>query len=80
MLADLGLAMEPAPPPESLAPTYAASADGSRIAVAGAKLTIHDSRTGAVLKQVDACGGQRVHSLLFVTTAGPRWWLQPRGV
>jgi eukaryotic-like serine/threonine-protein kinase len=72
VLADLGVAAGTPLQPEGLANTYAAfSADGSRLAVAGEKLTIHDGRTGAVIRQVDACRGQRVHCVAFRDDGGP---------
>ncbi len=72
VLAELGVAADTGPPPKDLPPTYAAfSADGSRFALAGAKLSIHDGRTGAVIRQVDASGGHRVHCVAIRDDGGP---------
>jgi serine/threonine protein kinase len=72
VLAELGVVPGTGPPPKELPPTYAAfSADGSRFAIAGAKLNIHDGRTGTVIRQVDACGGHRVHCVAFRDDGGP---------
>ena len=58
-------------PPENPTRLYAGfSADGSRLAVAGSRLTIHNGRTGEVVRSVDACRGERVHCVAFRDDGG----------
>jgi WD40 repeat protein len=60
----------PHPPDNPIGMCATFSADGSRLAVAGAKLTIHDSRTGAAVRRVDVCRGAHVHCVALRDDGG----------
>src|SRR5262249_14002668 len=62
MVAELSDPAGVAPSPDKPLPSQAAfSTDGTRLAVAGARLTLYDGRTGTALRTVDAGRWERVH-------------------